>query len=282
MTGKEIWLPWMDLKQIAQSGQCFRMEEQEDGSYRIIAGERCVKLRQEEEGREGCRFVFSCSEDEFQGFWKEYFDLERDYGEVQKRVDPEDLYLSRAAVFGRGIRILKQDLWEMIITFIISQQNNIPRIRRCIRLLSEKYGAARQDAGGENYFAFPTARALAGARPEDLSACNLGYRGKYILKTAQMVADGEFDLQALYRLPYEEAKKELMKLYGVGIKVAECVCLFALHHVEAFPVDTHITQMLKAHYPRGFPFSRYPGIAGILQQYIFYYELHGDKDCPGR
>lgn len=274
---KEIWIPWMDLGQIARSGQCFRMEEQEDGSYRIIAGERCVRLWQGERKGKECRFVFSCTEEEFQGFWREYFDLGGDYGEIQKRVDPRDRYLSRAAAFGWGIRILKQDLWEMIVTFIISQQNNIPRIRRCIGLLCEKYGMARKDARGEVYFTFPPAKVLSAARLEDLLACNLGYRGKYILKTAQMVAGGEFDLQALYRLPYEEAKRELMKLYGVGLKVAECVCLFALHHVDAFPVDTHIAQMLKAHYPEGFPFSRYPKIAGILQQYIFYYELHGGR-----
>lgn len=269
----KLRIPCMDLGQIAASGQCFRMEEQEDGTYVVIAGERWLRLRQEGDGW----FTFSCTGEEFEEFWKDYFDLDRDYAEIKKKIDKEDRYLSRAAEFGWGIRILKQDLWEMLITFIISQQNNIPRIRRCVRLLCEKYGTKMKSAGGEEYFSFPSANVLAGAKLEDLLACNLGYRGKYIQRTAQMVAERRFDLQALRSMPYEEAKKELMKLYGVGIKVAECVCLFALHHVEAFPVDTHIAQMLKAHYPEGFPFQRYEGIAGILQQYIFYDELHGVK-----
>lgn len=270
----ELQLPCMDLAQIAGSGQCFRMEAQEDGSYIVLAGDRCLKVRQKEN-----RFTFSCTEEEFQSVWKAYFDLDRDYEDIKRRIDPADGYLSRAAEFGWGIRILKQDLWEMVITFILSQQNHIPRIRRCVRLLCERYGERMESAGGETYFSFPSVQALAGANLEDLLACNLGYRGKYILKTAQMVEEGKLALQNLPMMPYEEAKNELMKLCGVGIKVAECVCLFALHHVEAFPIDTHIAQILKAHYPQGFPFHRYQGIAGILQQYMFYYELHGDKDC---
>lgn len=268
-------IPYMDLGQIAASGQCFRMEEKADGWYVLIAGERYLKLRQEEKSAGGSWFTFLCSEEEFQVVWKPYFDLERDYGRLRERIDTADLYLTQAAELGWGIRILKQDLWEMIVTFIISQQNNIPRIRRCIRLLCGRYGEEKISAWGENYHAFPTPAALAGASIEGLSACNLGYRAKYIHQTARRIAEGDFSLQALAPMSYEEAKQELMKLYGVGIKVAECVCLFALQHVDAFPVDTHIRQILQAHYPQGFPFLRYQGIAGILQQFMFYYELHG-------
>ena len=171
--GIEVCLPSMDLKQIARSGQCFRMEEQEDGAFRIIAGERCVKIVQLKAEREECRFAFNCAEEEFHEFWREYFDLGRDYGAIYKRIAPEDAYLCRAAEFGWGIHILKQDLWEMIITFIISQQNNIPRIRRCVRLLCEKYGMKKKTAEGEEYFSFPRAEVLAGAKLEDLLACNL-------------------------------------------------------------------------------------------------------------
>ncbi len=270
-------IPFMDLEQIAASGQCFRMEEKADGWYVLIAGERYLMLRQEGKSVGGSRFTFLCSEEEFQGFWKLYFDLERDYGGLRDRIDAKDLYLKQAAEFGWGIRILKQDLWEMIVTFIISQQNNIPRIRRCIRLLCERYGEKKKSVQGEIYHAFPTPAVLAGASLEELSACNLGYRAKYLNQTAHRIAEGDFLLQALTSMSYEEAKRELMKLYGVGIKVAECVCLFALQHVDAFPVDTHIRQILQAHYPQGFPFLRYQGIAGILQQLMFYYELHGDK-----
>lgn len=272
----EVRIADMDLAQITDSGQCFRMERLEDGGYRLIAGRRCLKLYQIGE-KSPARFVFSCGEEEFREFWSVYFDLGRDYGAMRKRIDPQDAYLSRAVSRGWGIRILKQDLWEMIITFIISQQNNIPRIRRCVRLLCERYGECLEDEECGKYYAFPGAKCLANADLEALLACNLGYRAKYIQKTAQMIAEGRVSLEAVAAMPYEQARDELKKLCGVGIKVAECVCLFALHHVEAFPVDTHISQILAAHYPRGFPFGRYQGIAGILQQYMFYDELHGDK-----
>ena len=116
---------------------------------------------------------------------------------------------------------------------------------------------------------------MAGADVEALRGCSLGYRARYILETAKAVAKEEVSLKALEGQDHDKVKKELMKLCGVGEKVAECVCLFGFHHVDAFPVDTHIAQVLKAHYPEGFPFKRYKGFAGILQQYMFYYELHG-------
>ena len=110
-----------------------------------------------------------------------------------------------------------------------------------------------------------------------LKDCNLGYRSKYVVRTAKSLAKGEVSLEAIKQMPYREAKAELMKLYGVGEKVADCICLFALHHFEAFPVDTHIRQALEGHYPDGFPAQRYSGCEGVMQQYIFYYELLGKK-----
>ena len=108
-------------------------------------------------------------------------------------------------------------------------------------------------------------------------ACNLGYRSKYVVRTARSVASGECDLETIRRLPYSGAREELLKLYGVGEKVADCICLFALHHLEAFPVDTHIRQAMEAHYKDGFPIKHYEGCQGVLQQHIFYYELVGDR-----
>lgn len=259
----------MNLKQIAASGQCFRMEEREEGLFSLIAGERYLEIQCLEKGK----FIFFCKNQEFFEFWYNYFDLSRDYGKLKEKIDPEDTYLKKAAEFGWGIRILRQDLWEMTATFILSQQNNIPRIRRCVRLICEKYGEKRINFRGEEYFSFPSPEALAGADLEGLKACNLGYRARYIQETAAAAAEGKISLDALKRMDYEEAKKELMKLCGIGKKVADCICLFALHHVEAFPVDTHVSQLLAAHYPNGFPFWRYPGFAGILQQYMFYYEV---------
>lgn len=259
----------MNLKQIAASGQCFRMDEREEGLFSLIAGERYLEIQCLEKGK----FIFFCKNQEFFEFWYNYFDLSRDYGKLKEKIDPEDTYLKKAAEFGWGIRILRQDLWEMTATFILSQQNNIPRIRRCVRLLCEKYGEKRINFRGEEYFSFPSPEALAGADLEGLKACNLGYRARYIQETAAAVTEGKVSLEVLKNMDYEEAKKELMKLCGIGKKVADCICLFALHHVEAFPVDTHVSQLLAAHYPNGFPFWRYPGFAGILQQYMFYYEV---------
>lgn len=265
------------LKQICESGQCFRLEmlkEWEDPEgrtwekYGLPAFGRYLVTEQC-----GKRVNLFCSEEEFELIWKNYFDLQEDYGKIIASIDPEDSYLNRAASFGSGIRILRQDLWEMIISFIISQQNNITRIRRCIDLLCKKYGDRRQTEEGTAYYTFPLPEALAKADEGDLYACNLGYRSRYVRETAASICRGEVDLKAVMTMKAEDAVKELQKLCGVGIKVANCVSLFALHHTDAFPVDTHINKVLKTQYPEGFPFERYPGYAGSLQQYIFFYDL---------
>ena len=126
---------------------------------------------------------------------------------------------------------------------------------------------------GKVYYDFPRAQALAGASLDDLYACNLGYRSRYIHETAASVAEGTVDLEAVRQMDYRAAREELMKLCGVGVKVAECICLFALHKTEAFPVDTHISKVLARQYPKGFPFDKYKGYEGTLQQYIFYFDL---------
>ena len=268
-----------DLEQICRSGQCFRLNlcegrQAENGgdTYSLVAGGEYLELSQS-----GENLLLSCSEAEWETRWKSYFDGESDYSAWKAAVDPEDGYLTAAVQFGGGIRILRQDLWEMIISFIISQRNNIPRIKKCVESLCSLFGEKRENFRGEVYFAFPGPERLAVLDAEALAPCHLGYRSRYILETARMIAAGDVDLDAIFGMEYEAAKAELMKLCGVGIKVAECVCLFALHHVEAFPIDTHIQQMLDENYPKGFPFGRYEGFAGVLQQYGFFYELYGKR-----
>lgn len=260
------------LEQICNSGQCFRMTSKGPGRYALIAGPKYLELEQH-----GKECIFHCSEKEFESFWKEYFDLEGDYPAYIEKINPKDTYLVSAAGFGSGIRILHQDLWEMIVSFLISQQNNIVRIRRCIRNICEAYGEKKTNAEGEVYYAFPTPEALAGLNEDALKECNLGYRSKYVVRTAESVASGRTDLEYIRSLPYEDAKKELLQLFGVGEKVADCICLFALHYLQAFPIDTHINQAMEMHYQRGFPRRRYQGFQGVMQQYIFYYELYRDK-----
>ena len=166
-----------------------------------------------------------------------------------------------------------QDLWETILCFIISQQNNIARITKCVENLCSLFGETCYNKSEQVYNSIPTAERLAACTPEDLAPVRLGYRAKYICAAARQVASGAVDLEAVRHMDYAHAKAELLRLTGVGIKVAECICLFALHHIDAFPVDTHIRQMLDAHYPKGFPLKRYKGFAGVMQQYAFYYEL---------
>lgn len=265
-------IPFFDISRICDSGQCFRMQEIRKHVFQIIARDRYLEIEQQ-----GQICTFSCSERELQEFWEEYFDLETDYGTYIASINPRDLYLTHAAQLGSGIRILKQDLWEMIVSFLISQQNNIVRIRRCINNICEQYGEEKRTPDGRVYYAFPKPEALAGLEEDALKACNLGYRSKYVVRTAGSVVSGEVNLEQIQKMTYKNAKQELLKLYGVGEKVADCICLFALHKLEAFPVDTHIRQALDKHYRRGFPMRRYKGYQGVLQQYIFYYELKGDQ-----
>ncbi len=261
-------IPDFDLAQIAQSGQCFRFRRLDNARWSLIAGERYIELEQR-----GETVRFGCPEDEFEAFWREYFDLDADYGRYKAAVAKRDAYLQAAVRAGGGLRILRQDLWETIVCFIISQQNNIARITKCVENLCVLCGEARRNAAGETYYAFPTAERLAACTPEDLAPVRLGYRAKYICAAARQLAGGEVDLEVVRRMHYADAKAALLRLTGVGVKVAECICLFALHHIDAFPIDTHIRQMLDAHYPQGFPLRRYRGFAGVMQQYAFYYEI---------
>lgn len=260
------------IDQICRSGQCFRMKEIPGKRYSVIAGSRCLELEQNEK-----ECIFYCEEAEFRDFWEDYFDLREDYGSYIERIAPKDTYLKEAADFGGGIRILRQDLWETIVSFLISQQNHISRIRRCIENICERYGEKKDNGYGESFYTFPEPAVLADLEENALMECNLGYRSKYVVRTARSIVCGEFDLEALKRLPYAEARTELLKLFGVGEKVADCICLFALHQLEAFPVDTHIRQVLQKHYEQGFPADRYSGFQGVLQQYLFYYQLEGDQ-----
>ncbi len=254
--------------QICMSGQCFRMEECGENRYSLVAKGKYLELIQQDDN-----ILFDCTQKEYNDIWKDYFDMETDYAKIIDSIDEEDTYLLTAADYGKGIRILQQDLWEMVISFIISQQNNIKRIRKCINVLCEKYGERKKNANGVPYFDFPTPKSLAETQIEDLYACGLGYRSKYIYAAANSVYHGDIDLSQLWTLDYDNAKKELLKLYGVGTKVADCICLFALHKTDAFPKDTHINKVLAVQYPEGFPFDRYGKNSGILQQYIFYYDL---------
>lgn len=262
------------IEQICDSGQCFRMKKLDDGRFEVIACHNYLLVSQNED-----EVSFECSKDEYEKIWMPYFDIDgsTDYAKIIKSIDTSDLYLSNAAKYGSGIRILNQDLFEMIISFIISQRNNIKRIRTCIKRLCEKYGEEKsyicEDGSQICYYDFPKPDVLAKADISDIRALGVGYRDSYIVKAARDIAYGVFDLDYIKSLDYENAKKELLKIFGVGNKVADCICLFSLHHTDAFPMDTHIISIVEKEYNGCFPFEQYIGYAGVLQQYMFFYDL---------
>lgn len=263
----EICHEYFDLKKICDSGQCFRMNEIGHNRYNLVAFGKYLEMEQTEKG-----IILFCDQKEYEKIWHDYFDLDVDYGKMMRAVDTTDAYLWQAIQYGSGIRILNQDLWEIMISFIISQQNHIKRIRKCIQTICERFGEKKTDCHGISYFDFPTPKALADASEEELRNCNLGYRSRYIKKTAEQVVQ-RGGLNDLAAMGYEEAKTELMKFCGIGEKVSNCICLFSLRKKEAFPVDTHIRQVLQMYYPDGFPFEQYKENVGVIQQYIFYYDL---------
>ena len=292
---KKIEITNLDLKQIADSGQCFRMTQTADNGWSVISGYRKLKIFQNRN-----TFSLDCPEEDFP-FWKNYFDINTDYSAFIRSVPESDTYLKKAAQAGSGIRILRQDLWEMMVTFLLSQQKTIPKIREAVELLSSRYGTPLPGPlphGNDALFAFPSPAELGRASLEDLASLKLGYRAKYLYRLCQDVNSGKVSLEHLSRMDYTEAMASLTSLYGIGEKVANCICLFALHHIDAFPVDTWIRQIFMKHYyplreesyaalPKSRVaaaivhdyFGRYTGYAGVMQQYIFYYERTAAKEA---
>lgn len=250
------------LAQIAASGQCFRLTECTDNWWRVCAGAQCVRVRQQDD-----RLTFTCGEDEFTSYWRHYFDWDTDYTAFLAAVSAEDAFLTQAAAYGHGLRILRQELWETLITFLISQNNNIPRIRAAVEALCTRWGTQKTDAAGAPYYTFPEKDALAQASMPELRAAGLGYRDKYI----HAICQSSFDPAVIAALPPAQAQAQLLTLPGVGPKVASCIGLFGLHDLSAFPVDTWMRKVCDAHYPGGFPLARYAGFAGVIQQYMFFY-----------
>lgn len=247
---------FLDLDKIAVSGQCFRWQKIGERAYRIPVSGRTLVLRQPAPNR----LEAECAPEEWERLWASYLDLGADYAAYADQVDPQDNYLSAAVKAAYGVRVLRQPLWETMASFIISQNNNIPRIQKSIAALC---------GGDGNPFIEP--QSAAALSLEALRAAGLGYRAPYLKKAAlRYVKDGLSDSSTF--ADYGEAKAYLMSYDGVGPKVADCVCLFALGMKDAFPVDTWVKRILSAHYAEGFPLERYQGFAGVVQQWLFYYE----------
>ena len=275
-----IQYPYLDMKKIAESGQIFRFNVYDD-EYSLVAGDKLLFIKEDDDG-----YILSCSKSEFEEFWTDYFDLRLDYSDFEKNIPADDLFLTNAAEYSYGIRILNQDKWEMLISFIISQRKSIPAIKSSIEKLAKTYGKKidmqvpdfiKNIDKNSEFFAFPTPKTLADASLDDLNACSLGYRSPYIEASAKAVYRGDIDLEALSKLDDNELLAALMSLKGVGIKVANCVALFGYHRIAAFPIDVWIKRMIDEHYDGEFPLKLYDGYAGVIQQYIFYYGRESTK-----
>jgi N-glycosylase/DNA lyase len=262
-----------DLDQIFDCGQSFRFIKSGDNSYSGIAHGRAIDILQENDKIT----IFGADEKDFNDVWKNYLALDVDYSVLRRRISslrPDDVTLKAAMEYGKGIRLLRQDKWETLCSFIISQNNNIPRIRSLVEALSREYGdRIETDALGE-YYSFPSADAVAKAGVEELRRLKVGFRAPYIHDAAAKVSSGELDLDGLVSLPTEELLKQLMTIKGVGLKVASCVTLFAYGRLDSFPIDVWVKRVLEKYYPEGFDHAALGDTAGLVQQYLFYYERY--------
>lgn len=249
-----------DLAMSVDCGQAFRWQVEESSTCTAIAGSKYIKVTQD-----GDRLIFhSTTPDEFNSIWRKYFDLDRDYAEVCRRLSVDEGLKTACEKCG-GIHILKQEPWETLCSFIISQNNNIPRIKGIISRLCEQFGQPIQ--GG---FSFPDALTLSKLTPEDLAPIRAGFRAKYIIDAAKKVSSGEVDFERIEAEPIEFGRTELIKICGVGAKVAECVLLYGFHKLEAFPVDVWVKRIMSEMYPNGFPACA-DSVQGIAQQYLFHW-----------
>lgn len=251
----------IDLTHIFECGQCFRWVPDGSGAYTGVAGSFAAHVSLSESSD---LIIDATGGDE--AFWRRYFDLDTDYGAIKSELVKGEPRVKAATDYGSGIRILNQDLFETIISFIISQNNNIPRIRKNIEALCGRYGERIND----DYAAFPKPQALACAKESDLASLRLGYRSRYIIESArQYLEEGPPD-----------TKERLLSFTGIGPKVANCIMLFGLHDVAAFPIDTWVKHIMNDMYGfdekdvkgmQKFADDRFGELAGYAQQYLFYY-----------
>ena len=251
-----------ELAQTLDCGQAFRWRENGDGSFTGAAFGRVVTLSKDGDSLT----IDGASESDFEAVWSDYFDLRRDYAEIRSALSELHPTMKEAASFAPGIRILSQEPWEALCSFVISQNNNIPRIKLIIDRLCAEFG---DDIGG-GWRSFPSAQTVAALTPDDLAPLKAGFRNRYIIDAAQKVAGGDIDLEALREAPIEDARSELMKITGVGVKVANCTLLYGLHRLDCFPLDVWMKRAMSVLFPTLTPesFGQYGGIA---QQYIFHY-----------
>lgn len=264
-----------DLLSTFECGQCFRWEHISEHEYIGIAYGKVLRIKKEDDKIT----FFDTSDDDFEKIWHNYFDFGKSYTEIKNKLSG-DLVLAEAIAFGSGIRILNQEPFEALISFIISASNNIPRIKGIIDRLCRNFGEEIQYMG-ESYFSFPAPERLAALTLDELSVIRAGFRDKYILSAAKLVASGELDLDTLKEATVNDAKARLMEISGVGNKVSDCVLLFGLGKCDSFPIDVWVKRIMEHCYFGGkatpttaisaYAAEHFGEYGGYAQQYLFYW-----------
>lgn len=288
MKEQEIELKNIDtfeLKDIFDCGQCFRWNEQEDGSYIGVVGENVLNVKKEKNNIR----IEGIGKDNFSELVEEYFDLRRDYKQIKAELAKIDQNMKNSIKYGQGIRLLNQDLWETIISFIISANNNIPRIKGIIERLSKKYGN-KITWREKDYYTFPTPEQLKDLTVQEYRELGIGFRDKRVYETTQMIISKQIDLEKMKQNPNTfEVKEELLKLSGVGVKVADCILLFSnLKRLEVFPVDVWVRRVMNELYIKNpdatkvttkqiekIAEEKFGNLAGLAQQYLYYWKREG-------
>ncbi|MCQ2969859.1 MAG: 8-oxoguanine DNA glycosylase [Clostridium sp.] len=277
-----------NIKQILECGQCFRWQRITDNNYIVVSNRRVIEITQNDDEVT----IHNTNKDDFENIWKNYFDLNTEYGPLKEELAKDDL-LKQAIEFGYGIRLLNQDPFEMVISFIISARNSIPSIMKTIKKISEKFGD-KIEYKGEVYYAFPTPEQLKNATLEDIQETGASFRSKYIIDTISNInkaleakKEGNlthelkmYDLEYIMSLPTDECHVALQVFKGVGAKVADCIMLFSMGKKSAFPVDVWIKRAMIHFYVapdvslnkiRVFGREKFGELSGLAQQYLFYY-----------
>ena len=269
-------------KHIFECGQCFRWDEEPDGSYTEIEKDNVINVKKVD----NTVYFTSLGADNLKNLVDDYFDLGRDYEKIKETLSEIDEYLENSIRYGNGIRILNQDLWETIISFIISANNNIPRIKGIINRISQKYGN-KIEWNGKEYYTFPTVENLAKATVEDLRNLGLGFRDVRVYETTHKILNKEVDLEKLHQEPdTQKVRDTLLTLSGVGPKVADCILLFStLKRFDVFPIDVWVRRVMNELYIKNedetkvnkreiekLAKEKYGDIEGLAQQYLFYWK----------
>lgn len=273
-----------ELSHIFDCGQCFRWSREENGNYIGVAFGKVIEVEKSGEDI----LIYNTNEEDFKNIWAEYFDLYRDYGDI-KNILSEDVILQKSVQFGHGIRLLRQDPFELIISFIISANNRIPMIKRAIEKISSKWGEALEYKG-KTYYSFPSIEKLYEGTIEELENCGTGFRAKYIKDTVSKIycngIKGKIDYDCGYDISWikkqedDVCHKELQKFMGIGPKVADCIMLFSMQKYSAFPVDVWVKRAMSHFYLapdvslkkiRDFGINKFGELSGFAQQYLFYY-----------